>query len=128
MSDEGKPMGPGSRIIRERAMAVLRETRAKIDPRLLAAMKERLSAVMPQTQQGQVMAPLTSVPDSPIPASLQPVPGSPVTMKPVVETKTVYPAKPLVVDPAATSEPVDRQKIAQIVLQYMKNREDKIKH
>lgn len=117
MSDTGKPLGPGSRIIRERAMAVLRDTRAKIDPRLLAAMKERLSSMMPPQQgaepvKNDVFGELKN--------------ATPKAEAAPISEKIVYPSKRLPEE--STSEPVDRQKISQIVLQYMKNREEKQKH
>jgi hypothetical protein len=87
---EDKERGTGSRILRERAMKTMRETRAKIDPRLLEAMKERLS-----------------------PAS--------VPSKPVYPAEALRPATP-------ESEAVDKEKIAQIVMNYMKNREEKNRH
>jgi len=92
-----------SRIIRDRAMAILRDTRAKIDPQLLAAMKDHLSSIMPK-----------------------PPPTPP--QKPGAETKFIPPMMEDAVAPPSTHEPVDKQKIAQIVLHYMKNREDKQKH
>jgi hypothetical protein len=111
MSNKSDSLGPGSRIIRERAMNVLRETRAKIDPRLLAAMKETLTSIMPNA--GGIAS------ESP----------KPVPSVPTAEAKAVYPAKKFEEAPEiALTEPVDKQKIAQIVLQYMKNREDKQKH
>ncbi len=96
--------GPGSRIIRDRAMAVLRETRAKIDPRLLNAMKDHLTAIMPQH-------------------------AAKSADKDIKEQSPVYPSQIFEDDPVPSqTEPVDRQKIAQIVMQYMKNREDGSKH
>lgn len=77
-----------SRLIRERALAVLRDTRAKIDPALLDAMKERLSGTAPKT--------------APVNRPKQEKQGSSVP---------------------SDSEPVDRQKIQEVVLNYMKNRE-----
>ena len=110
MSEKGKSTGPGSRILRDRAMAVLRETRAKIDPLLLAAMKDRISSVMPAAA------------------------GADYT--PRVERETVFKPQPIMEEKPVprpeglpdNMEPVDKQKIAQIVLHYMKNREEKSKH
>lgn len=102
MTDKTNPIGIGSRILRERAMAVLRETRAKIDPRLLLAMKDHLSAVMPQPEE-----------------------GTDAKKETVFKREKEAVKAPVV---SADVEPVDRQKIAQIVLQYMKNREDTRKH
>jgi hypothetical protein len=103
--------GHVSKVIRERAMAILRETRAKIDPRLLDAMKERIGETMPQ------MAGATHVPRAERDTVFKP------------EEKFVPPMMEDVL-PASSSynEPVDKQKIAQIVLQYMKYREDSQKH
>lgn len=106
-------------------MALLRETRSKIDPRLLNAMKDHLSAVISSQQQpphthdsaskesGEVPA------TSPQPELKKPSPKDPVT--------PVYPLRNFDSEEKAAlkeSEPVDRQKIAQIVLQYMKHREE----
>lgn len=98
MSDKDNQNRPVSRIIRDRAMAILRDTRSKIDPALLETMKARLS-----------------------PAAMGIAPVS----------KTAPPAAGDLAEPVAVSgatEPVDKQKIATIVLEYMKNREDKQKH
>ncbi len=93
MSD--KP-NPASKIIRERALAILRNTRAQIDPALLSAMKEHLSGVTPSPKKETVF-----------------------------QREEPKASTPVLKDGA---EPVDRQKIAQIVLQYMKNREENQKH
>ncbi len=95
---------PVSRIIRERAMNILRDTRAKIDPALLLVMKEKLSP-----------AAMGMVPD----------PAAPKTA-PVTATAPAAVQEPTYTSPA--TEPVDKQKIATIVLEYMKNRDDKSKH
>ncbi len=120
MSDKGKTMGPGSRILRERAMNILRETRAKIDPLLLSAMKDRLSSTLPPE-----MRPKEDVSK---PAE-KPVPRS---QRETVFKPEIFPEQPAPETAAGSlpdgMEPVDRQKIAQIVLQYMKNREDLKKH
>ncbi len=102
-------------------MAILRDTRARIDPGLLAAMKDHLSAIMPQ------QAMLKPDPAAPV------VPPAPKAAQPLKEGvfKREYAEAPQpvpVADDRSGTEPVDKQKIAQIVLQYMKNREDKIKH
>lgn len=102
---DNKNKGVGSKILRDRAMAVLRDTRAKIDPQFLAAMKEKFSSFGP---------------------------SSVGAAKPEPDEKTVYPKNrfadesPLPMDDK--TEPVDKQKIAQIVLNYMKNRPDQSKH
>lgn len=102
--------GHVSKVIRERAMAILRETRAKIDPRLLDAMKDRIGETMPHLA------------------------GHSHT--PRAERETVFKREEKFVPPVMdeppqapdNSEAVDKQKIAQIVLQYMKHREDLQKH
>jgi len=96
-----------SKIIRERAMAILRETRAKIDPALLAAMKEHISAAMP--------APETLKKPEPSAA------GEKKFIPPVLEE--ILPAQP-----ASREEAVDKQKVAQIVLNYMKHKENGSRH
>lgn len=105
MSDKGKSTGPGSRILRERAMKIMKETRAGIDPALLAVMKERFSGM--------------------VPPEMRPVPEAAA----LPAAKQIFQSfdEPLPM-PESTSEPVDKQKVAQIILHYMKNREDKQKH
>lgn len=127
MSDT-PPRNAASRIIRERAMAVLRETRAKIDPHILIALKERISSVMPQ--EAAKAGAEKSRADSDMPLSQRgksaahsEVPNEKAFVPPAFpEQKMDMPAVP------EGMEPVDKQKIAQIVLQYMKNREEKSKH
>lgn len=123
MSDRGDPTKAASRILRERAMAILRDTRAKIDPALLAVMKERLSSAMPKE-----MMPPPSVQEK-APPPLKDGLFKREYKAPVRETAPAVPATPAVDEADENGMvPVDRQKIAQIVLQYMKNREDKQKH
>lgn len=95
--------GHVSKVIRERAMAILRETRAKIDPKLLDAMKERIGETMPQV------------------AAAVPRAERETVFKP--EEKFIPPVMEEILSPSSNSEAVDKQKIAQIVLQYMKYRE-----
>lgn len=162
MSQQDKPDNAVSRLIRERAMKILRETRAKIDPQLLNAMKEHLTAAMPYVagaakadadmplsskktvtktadmaslpkvaapaaaaayRQGQGVVP-------PKPASFSQELSSVMKKTPVhVDAKPSYPSKKIEeLSPEKATEPVDKQKIAQIVLQYMKNREEKSRH
>ncbi len=129
MSDNGKTLGPGSRILRERAMNILRETRAKIDPQLLAHMKERLSKAMPPNG----MAPPPQSPPATGAAEVPP-PRKETVFKPEPPRGTVPPVPEPEKKPPASSasgpemEPVDRQKIAQIVLEYMKQRQETQKH
>lgn len=96
--------GHVSKVIRERAMAILRETRAKIDPKLLDAMKERIGETMPHMK---AAPPPRTVRDT--------------VFKP--EEKFIPPVMEEAALPSSNSEAVDKQKIAQIVLQYMKYRE-----
>jgi len=118
MADRSEPAKAASRIIRERAMAILRDTRARIDPALLAAMRERLSKAMPNPPP----------PENPEPQ--QPAPLKQGLFKRDYAQETVKFEPPVMQSPQASPdyEPVDKQKIAQIVLQYMKNREEKSKH
>ena len=101
-----------SKVIRERAMAILRETRAKIDPRLLAALKDRIGEVMPHMTDP--------------PAPIVPRAERDTVFKP--EEKFIPPVLEDVLPVPSNHEPVDKQKIAQIVLQYMKHRENMQKH
>lgn len=168
MSEQGKPDSPVSRLIRERAMTILRETRAKIDPQLLNAMKEHLTAAMPQVagdaaSRSDPDMPLSSggggkpanmadaappIPKASAPAAAaayRATPSKPASfsqelssaMKTAPEKRTAeqagakpaYPSKTIEeISPEKVTEPVDKQKIAQIVLQYMKNREEKSRH
>lgn len=95
---------PASKLLRDRAMAILRNTRAKIDPKLLSAMKDQLSPAAAPKKDTVFKR------EEPAPAP-RPDPVPPKTES----------SSPEMI-------PVDRQKVAQIVLQYMKNREDKQKH
>ena len=119
MTGRGDPTKAASRILRERAMAILRDTRAKIDPALLSAMKERLAPMA---------GGMAAVTDDAKPAT---------TLKQGLFKRDYKPVPQPEPEPAAVAEdvadengmvPVDREKIAQIVLQYMKNREDSQKH
>ena len=113
MTDRGDAAKAASRILRERAMAILRDTRSRIDPALLAVMKEKLS-----------------------PAAAKPSVAEPELKQGLFKRDYKQP-EPQVQKTAPPPEdvpdengmvPVDKQKIAQIVLQYMKNREDQQKH
>lgn len=115
MSDRGDPAKAASRIIRERAMAILRDTRSRIDPALLAAMKERLSPKPADPQDGKAQQP------APLKQGL-----FQRDYKPVQREAPIQPAVDEVDENGMV--PVDREKIAKIVLQYMKNREDQQKH
>ena len=113
MTDRGDPSKAGSRIIRERAMAILRDTRARIDPSLLAAMKERLQPKKPP-QPAQQLNAAPPLKEGLFKRDYQPVPQPEPVLEEIVDENGMV--------------AVDKQKIAQIVLQYMKNREDKQKH
>lgn len=109
MTDTPKERGPGSRILRERAMAQFRETRAKMDPQFLAAMKERFSAFVPGGFTSE-----TGISDVPL-------------MQKNAEMEAPHPAS-AAITPPSDSEPVDKEKIAQIVVGYMKLRGETSKH
>lgn len=110
MTDTPKERGPGSRILRERAMAQFRETRAKIDPQFLAAMKERFSAFLP----GGLVQDAAAPDVTPVKLAMAIAPAAAAKPSPAV--------------PSSNSEPVDKEKIAQIVVGYMKLREENSKH
>lgn len=101
--------GHVSKVIRERAMAILRETRARIDPKLLDAMKERIGEAMPHVKS-------VSVPRAERDTVFKP------------DEKFIPPVMEEVNLPSSNGEAVDKQKIAQIILQYMKYRENGQKH
>lgn len=105
-------MSDVSRIIRERALAILRETRSKIDPALLDAMKDHISAIMPQAN-------MQKSPDADMPLSRK---------IPDPEQKFVPPVIEDVSADALSVEAVDKQKIARIVVEYMKHRENGSQH
>jgi hypothetical protein len=161
MSGQGKQVSPVSKIIRERALAILRDTRSKIDPKLLEAMKDHLSAAMPgvappkpvdenmplSAKSAASSAPAMPKASAPAAAAAyrQNQPAKPKTDNKFSEELTQALKKAVPVEPepmpapypakqidemasAPVTEPVDKQKIAQIVLQYMKNREEKSKH
>lgn len=121
MSDRGDPAKAASRIIRERAMAILRDTRSRIDPALLAAMKERLSPMSALSSKAAA-EPQAAKEESALKQGLFKRDYKPV--------QPDAPAAETVSDEADENGmvPVDKEKIAKIVLQYMKNREDQQKH
>lgn len=99
-------MSDVSRLIRERALAILRDTRAKIDPALLSAMKDHIQKTMPGAE-------ISFDADMPLSAKA----GK------STEKAFVPPPMPEPLSVPDTHEAVDKQKIAQIVLQYMKHRD-----
>lgn len=120
MTDK-KQRSAGSRILRERAMAVLRDTRAKIDPKFLEAMRQKFSSMIPA--EGHEPAG-EKAPPSEFAKTMTAVGG---------QNGQVYPSKVFAQDilPEAVeskTEAVDKEKIAQIVLQYMKHKEGQSKH
>lgn len=106
-------------------MAILRETRAKIDPALLKAMKDHISTTMPHLEQEMAARP----PERTAPAPKLGAGGGGGTVAP--EKKYI---PPVIEDAPAlsvvddSSEPVDKQKIAQIVVNYMKHKDSGVKH
>lgn len=127
--------GAGSKILRDRAMAVLRDTRAKMDPQFLTAMKNHFSDIMSSgfatapPEKGQKQE--TSNAQKP---SFSEVMRAQAKEETVMEKQPVpsYPTQsfdnlPDVKNDGGT-EPVDQQKIAKIVLEYMKNRQDGQRH
>lgn len=120
MTGRGDPTKAASRILRERAMAILRDTRAKIDPALLLAMKERLAPMA-----GGMAGPMEEK-DKSAPTLKQGLFKR--DYKPVEPEEPKAPVTSLDIADENGMVPVDREKIAQIVLQYMKNREDRQKH
>lgn len=115
MSDRGDPAKAASRIIRERAMAILRDTRSRIDPALLAAVKERLQPAAAPPPVQETKAP-PALKEGLFKRDYKPAPPP----KPESVAEEIVDENGMVA--------VDKQKIAKIVLQYMKNREDRQKH
>ncbi len=117
--------GVGSKILRERAMAVLRDTRAKIDPQFLSAMKEMFSGFAPESQKDD-NKPIQNPPSFADTMKEQAGDGGknakpapyPIQSFDNIETPKTLDA----------SEPVDQQKIAKIVLEYMKNKQSGQRH
>jgi hypothetical protein len=101
-------MSDVSRLIRERALAILRDTRAKIDPALLSAMKDHIKTAMPGMDA-----------DMPLSAKGKGAAGG-AGAEP---KKFIPPEMPEPITMPDSHEAVDKQKIAQIVLHYMKHRE-----
>lgn len=131
--------------IAEQALQVLRETRAKMDPELLSRMKTLLSPLAKMPPSPQSAAP------APTPSTLKPhtssqpkglerenglfaadkkpqktsSPGAAASLygntQSQADKNIVKKASPL----GPEMEPVDRQKIAKIVLKYMELREEK---
>lgn len=128
MTGEDDKNSAKSRSIRDQAMAVLRETRAKIDPKLLSLMKDKLSKVVmppvpPET-------PKKSVFSEEKVAELSR--ASPVVPPKVAANRgaSVYASTEKKAEAAKASDgpemiPVDRKKVAQIVMEYMKHRQEK---
>ncbi len=108
-------MSDVSRLIRERALAILRDTRSRIDPNLLRAMKEHISAAMPQVETGKTV-------DQDMPLSRKSAASERKFIPPSMDEEDVQSPQ------VATSETVDKQKIAKIVVEYMKHRENGSKH
>lgn len=105
-------------------MQVLRETRAKIDPELLALMKDRISAAGlagPMEKKGvfseERVAELSVQKATPKVSAHQ---GASV-----YAAQLSKPAAPEKIAETAAAEPVDRKKVAAIVLEYMRLREEK---
>ena len=122
--------------IREQAMQVLRETRAKIDPVLLKLMKDKIAA------SGMVGKPTAGSPETSEKKGLfsaELVEAMSKKVPPVAPLKTsaanaaatyASAAKPAPVEAKADPSkpemvPVDRQKITAIVMEYMRLREEK---
>lgn len=111
----------GSRILRERALGVLRDTRAKIDPQFLEAMRQKFSSLIPPQPKVEGGGNATT------PSSFS------MAMDLEREKRQTYPKTVFENDPPPQSaerqtEPVDKEKIAQIVLQYMKNKDGQSRH
>jgi len=116
-------------------MAILRETRAKIDPDLLARMREKISAA---GLAGKPAPAKTDSKESVFSAELVEAMSKKKQAPPAAQPKTsannaaatyaatAAPATPAKQDPSKPEMvPVDRQKIAAIVMEYMRLREEK---
>jgi hypothetical protein len=120
-----------SQTIRDQAMAILRETRAKIDPKLLSFMKDKLGKPQPQKSpeapKGNVfsddqIAALSQVK----PTAMPPKVGVGLGASVYASTQKKSDASSAAGEPDASGMiPVDRQKVAKIVMEYMKNRQEK---
>jgi hypothetical protein len=123
-----------SRKIKAQAMKILRETRAKIDPQLLSAMKERFSAMVPGYDADMPLSSKTPATQSKQPPAQKTVPPkASAAVGAALYSQSAKVAKP---EPDVKAKalpekeyedgdmvPVDRQKVAQIVMEYMKLRE-----
>jgi hypothetical protein len=117
-----------SRKIKAQAMKILRETRAKIDPQFLSAMKERFSAMVPGFDADM---PLSTGTASDKAQATSDLPKGPKTS--AKAGAAIYSQSSKVSEMAQEARepeyqdgdmvPVDRQKVAKIVMEYMKLRE-----
>lgn len=126
MADPTDESAAKSRKIKDQAMKILRETRAKIDPQLLSAMKERFSSFVPGADPNM---PLSSKPVETPPAAKPAMPKTSPKSAAALYSQMAQVAVPPLKAEDNKMEPVDRQKVAQIVMEYMKLRQDsKTKH
>ncbi len=109
-------------------MQVLRETRAKIDPVLLAVMKDKISKTglagpMASTTQASQKSVFS---DKQVEALTAKKPSPKTSASQGAGVYAAQAARPSKPDPSKPeTEPVDRQKIAAIVMEYMRLREEK---
>lgn len=99
-------------------MKILRETRAKIDPHLLSAMKERFSSMVPGADPNMPLS-AKPAPDVKPAAPKASAKGAAALYAQTAQASVAPPS-----EPDNKTEPVDRQKVAQIVMEYMKLREE----
>lgn len=125
MSGSGQQPPVKRRKIIDQAMQVLRETQAKIDPQLLALMKSKISdaglAGTPPPARKGVFSEKTVETMSVKRAAPKTSAGQGAAA--YASHQTARPVGTGAV--SADSEPVDRQKIAAIVMEYMRLREEK---
>ena len=126
--------GVGSKILRDRAMAVLRDTRAKLDPQFLSAMRDHLSMLMSSGMGKPSLGKDEDVKNSKPPSFADEMKAQNKTETASLKSSapSSYPVQSFDDLPEIKnddkSEPVDQQKIAKIVLEYMKNRQDGQRH
>ena len=127
MTDPKDNQPPARSKAAEQALQVLRDTRAKMDPDLLSRMKALLSplakmmppAPQPQGKGLEKKDGLFAAPEKPSVRSS--TPSQAASLYGSVQNQTATSAKA----DGPEMIPVDRQKIAKIVLKYMELREEK---
>lgn len=133
MTDPKDISPPARSKVAEQALQVLRDTRAKMDPDLLSRMKALLSPLAKMAPPAPTAHPegtglekkdgLFAAPEKPITRSS--TPSQAASLYGSVQNQSPQADQPNAKSDGVEMIPVDRQKIAKIVLKYMELREEK---